>query len=201
MTRRERMERRRDRRLEWADGRDSKAAVLLKQNEPYQGDCAFNTQPGHIPERARAIARTDRACEHHDMANHHRSKAAGIDAQLDRAIYSDDPDAPERLREKIADLEAERARMKDINAQVRKGPGWGARLAAAGAPLTEDERHVLGDVAKFQPYYCTEAGPVFPPYALSNIGGNISRLRKRLAQVETERTATDDASRAADQDA
>lgn len=184
MTRRERMERRLARRLEWAQGRASKSAALRKSNEPYRGDHAFNTQPGHIPERARAIARDDKAFEHDNMAAHHLSKADGIEAQLERSIFSDDPDAPERLRERIAGLEAQRARMKAINAQVRKGPGWQARLEAAGINLTDHERADLVAVAKYQPYYCTPHGPVFPPYALSNLGGNIARLRKRLAEVE-----------------
>lgn len=184
MTRRERMERRLARRLEWAQGRASKAAALRKSNEAYRGDYAFNTQPGHIPERARVIARDDKAFEHHNMAAHHEAKAAGIEAQLERSIFSDDPDAPERLRERIAGLEAQRVRMKAINAQVRKGPGWGARLEAAGITITDDERAELLSVAKFQPYYCTEHGPVFPPYALSNLGGNIGRLRKRLSEIE-----------------
>lgn len=49
MTRRERMERRLQRRLEWAESRAQKAEALAKQNEPFHADVAFNTQPGHIP--------------------------------------------------------------------------------------------------------------------------------------------------------
>ena len=186
MTRRERMERRLEKRLEWAESREKKAAALLKQNEPLQGDVSFNTQPGHIPERARAIAREDRAFDHVRMADHHLARADGIESQLEKSIFSDDEDAAERLAERIAELEEERSRMKTINAEIRKGEGWQARLQAKGLELTARETQILSDVARFQPYYADKKTgiAVFPPYALSNLSGNISRLKKRLSQIE-----------------
>lgn len=184
MTRRERKEARLARRLEWAAGRTAKAEALDTANAPFRGDWAFNTQPGHIPERARVIARSERAWEHRTMAAHHESKADGIAHQLETSIFSDDPDAPERLRERIAGLEAERERMKQINKAIAKGTGWEDRLRADGLELTEREKRTLLDVARFQPYYCKDGRPVFPPYALSNLGGNIRRLRLRLEQIE-----------------
>ena len=190
MTRRERKETRLTRRLDWASGRRDKARRLEAANEPFRGDVAFNTQPGHIPERARAIARSDRAWEHQKMAAHHDAKAAGIAHQLDTSVFSDDPDAPERLRERIAGLEQEQERMKKINKVIRKGAGWEERLAAAGLSLTAREKQVLTDVARFQPYYGTPHGVVFPPYALSNLGANVRRLKARLVSIEARRGET-----------
>ena len=173
------------RRLDWAKGREDKAAALNRYTDRYRGDIAFNTQPGHIPERARVIRMSEKAHEHAQMAAHHESKADGIAHQLERSIFTDDPDAPERVRERIAELEAERDRMKAVNAEIKRGPGWEVRLTASGAPLTEREKKVLLDVARFQPYYCKNGVPVFPPYALTNLGGNIRRLKGRLVAVDS----------------
>lgn len=184
MTRRERKEARMQRRLDWAVGRDKKAASIDAYTDRYRGDIAFNTQPGHIPERARVIRMQDRAFQDRTMAEHHRSKADGIAHQLERSIFTDDQDASERLRERIAGLEAERNRMKAVNAEIKRGPGWEARLTAAGTALTEREKKLLLDVARSQPYYCKNGVPVFPPYALTNLGGNIRRLKGRLAAAD-----------------
>ena len=119
-TRRERAEARAARRREWAGGRQAKADALAAQNAPYRGDIAFNTQPGRIPERDRANQRDARAWEHTKMAAHHEAKADGIEAQLERTIFDDDPDACERLAERIAGLEAKRAAAKAFNAERRK---------------------------------------------------------------------------------
>ncbi len=181
----------RDRRLakaerlrEWARKREEAAAQTFKTGEQYRGDIAFNTQPGHIPERARLIAREDRAHESLSKARAMKSRAAGIEAAADHAIYSDDPDAVEALTTKIAHLETQRARMRTINAAIRKGLGWEARLAEMGGPLTEREGAALLRIARYTPYHCKNGVPSFPAYALSNLGGNISRLRKRLAQLK-----------------
>lgn len=184
LTRRERAEARLARRLEWAASRNAKAAAVARESERYRGDHAFNTQPGHISERARLIRREERAWDDRKMALHHEEKAAGIAAQLDRTIFTDDHDAPQTLRARIAELETRQARMKAINAVLRKGPGWGARLDAAGLTLTDREKADLETVARFQPYYCKNGAPIFPPYALSNLSGNIRRLKGRLEAVD-----------------
>lgn len=62
-TYRERREARAERLRGFAEKREATAAATFKSHEQYRGDHAFNTQPGHIPERARVIAREDRAHE------------------------------------------------------------------------------------------------------------------------------------------
>src|SRR3990167_7077850 len=47
----------------WAAKRRSEAERVFDHNSHYTGDIAFNTQPGHIPLRARVIARNKRADE------------------------------------------------------------------------------------------------------------------------------------------
>src|SRR3990167_4134387 len=105
MNTRERLEAKVERREEWAAGRREKAAVVAHEAERYRGDYAFNTQPGHIPERARLIKREERAYEDSKMADHHDSKAAGLARQLDRSVFSDDADAIARLEARIAENE------------------------------------------------------------------------------------------------
>jgi hypothetical protein len=189
MTRRERKEAKLARRLEWAEGRDKKATQGFNRARSIADGIPFG-QPilvGHHSEGQERIESGMRAgVESQQMAAHHRSKADGLQRQLDTSIFSDDPDAPERLRERIAGLEAEQERMKKINRICRKGAGWEERLAAAGIVMTEREQKVLADVARFQPYYIKNGCPTFPPYALSNLGGNIRRLKDRLAQIEAQ---------------
>lgn len=164
MTRRERMEARADKRDEWAAGRAEKAAGLHRQNEPYRGDHAFNTQPGHIPERARANARDVRALEHAQVAEEHANRAHGLRLQLDHAIYDDDPDIRERLTERIAVLEAQRDRMKARNAEYRK-----------------EHRAELKGATKYER---NQAVP-YPTWQVTNLGANIRRNVQRLEALDS----------------
>lgn len=174
-TYRERREARADRLREWADKRESKAEAIHTANEAYRGDHAFNTQPGHIPERARVIARTERAFEHSAKATEMRRKAENIEAAADRAIYSDDPDAVERLTEKLADLEAQRDRIKRYNASCRKG-------ARDISILDDAQREKLLSIAKVASFQLGPNGE-YPRYGLSNLSGVIKTARDRLAKL------------------
>jgi hypothetical protein len=160
MTYRERRAARADRLRGWADTRQTNAAAALATGDKYRGDTAFNTQPGHIPERARLIARTDRAFESLAKAASMDRRADEIERQADHAIYSDDADAIERLTEKIARLEAEREAMKTANAAFRK---------------------VAKDKLKAEPSaYQRDLMMPHQGYESQNLSGNISRLRNRL---------------------
>lgn len=176
MTYRERMEAKLERRRIWADARDKKAAGLLKRNEPFRGDHAFNTQPGHIPERARVIAREDKAFEHMGMAGHHRAAADGLERALNRSIFSDDPNAKEAIEARIKENEAKRERMKLINKLYRKGDA--AKLAELGLNY-EAMKTRLED-----PKTLSWCRIPYAAYELSNLGGRITADRKRLTAVK-----------------
>lgn len=127
LTYRERRERRAERRRTWA-GREGKADAAHQASHDATAGIPFG-QPilvGHHSEgkHRRAIERSQRqatkAIEHSDMARRHRQAADTIDAQLDASIYDDDPDAIDRLRERIEQREAKRDRMKKANADYRK---------------------------------------------------------------------------------
>src|SRR5262249_8713764 len=113
--------------------------------------------------------------EHGRMADRMGQCAANIEAALEASIYDDDPDAVERLRERLATLEAERDRIKAYNASCRRGqpdPGL----------LDERQRETLGSVRRVAPDQLGKGGS-FPSYALSNLNGNLARNRQRLARL------------------
>jgi hypothetical protein len=174
MTYRERREARAARLREWAAKRESSANAQLRSQPDLRSDWAFITQPGHIPERARMNAADDRAFRSLDKAESMNARAAEIERQADHAIYSDDPDAAERLRERIADLEAKRSRYAAENAAHRKAH--------------------RAELAAMTPYQRSQAVP-HAAYELSNLGGNISRLRARLDAIEHPRPTWFHASR------
>lgn len=172
MTYRERREARAERLREYAAKRESGAAAIHRSQEPYRGDHAYNFQPANPNSslarlRRRENARTERAFESESKAREMASRAETIDRQAERAIYSDDPDAPERLRERIAELEAEREEKKARNRAFRK-------------------EHA-GELKAMSAYQRSQAVP-HPSYELQNLGGNIGRQKARLAQLEREQT-------------
>jgi hypothetical protein len=106
MTRRERLERKLEKRREWAAGRQADAAAHFQASHNIFDSIPMR-QPilvGHHSERAhrRALERSDnhmhKGCESADMAKLHEQKADGIAAQLERSEFSDDDDALERLQ-------------------------------------------------------------------------------------------------------
>jgi len=76
--RQEAADRKADRYDGWAEKRKEKAAALLKPSEHFRDDHAFNTQPGHIPMRARIIAQEERAFESLDKAREMEAKAGRL---------------------------------------------------------------------------------------------------------------------------
>lgn len=185
MTYRERREARADRLRGWAEKREAAAGATFAAHEQFRGDHAFNFQPGHIPERARVIAREDRAFESLQKAASMTARAENIERAAAAAIYSDDPDATERLAEKIADLEMQRARIVAYNASCRAAAKTGGHgdLGILKFDTPAGLRNLQGMVES-----CARAGQLkpgwaLPAYATTNLSGNISRLRERLARL------------------
>ena len=188
-TYRERREARAERLREWADKREAKASAAYDGARRIADTIPLG-QPvlvGHHSEgrHRRDLDRIDngyrRSFEHATKAERMRSKADNIDAAADRAIYDDDPDAIDRLRDRIAELEAERARITAYNKSCRKA----AKTGGTGDLSLLDDRQrkeiaTLARVAAFQ----VRPGGAFPAYATSNLSGNIGRYRKRLEALE-----------------
>jgi hypothetical protein len=181
MTYRERREARAERLRGWADRRTKNAEATLAADDalPYADDIAFLTQPGRIVERERMNRREHAAYRSLEKAEEMRRKADHIAHAADHAIYSDDPDAAERLGERIADLEEQRARIASYNADCRRM----ARIGRMGdlsilSPAQQRAALVMAQAGQLR------AGGALPGYAASNLSGNIARLRARLARIE-----------------
>lgn len=186
-TYRERREARIERLEGWAEGRAAKAEEAFRASDlreevsgiPFGQPilAGHHSQRRHqrVVERAQAAA--NRGLEHADMAERHASRAANIQRQLDRSIYSDDHDAVERLAEKLAALEAERDRVKAYNASCRKA----AKTGGTGdtSLLDDAQRADLATSIRVTPYAIGKGGAM-PAYVLTNLSGNITRTRKRL---------------------
>lgn len=112
-----------------------------------------------------------KGCEASDRAAEleHRAAAVGTGG-----ISSDDPEAVEKLTDKVSELEAKRDAMKSANTHYRKNgnlDGWDgpAELAKHGM-----------ETLRISPYHKVP----FPSYALQNIGARIRDAAKRAARLE-----------------
>lgn len=186
MTRRERLEAKLEKRQEWAEGRERKAAAAFSGAREAVAGIPFG-QPilvGHHSEKRhrRALERSDArmraGIESSNMAEHHRSAAAGLERQLEGSIFSDDPDAIEALEAKARELEAERDRRKLVNKLYKKGDAAG--LAELGLDLESIRAKLEGASS-----WCRVP---FPSYSLTNLGARIRDARKRI-EIVRERQA------------
>lgn len=196
MTYRERREARAARRLEWAESRRRKAEAANDRGHAIADAIPFG-QPILVGHHSEAHARRDQArigsamrqtYEHTQMAEHHERAAATIEAQLERSIYDDDPDAVERLRERIADLEAVRDQAKAANAAYRKivrgkddaAQETALREAVAAGTLSAAAFKQAEETRRIWRAHDWD----YPPYSLTNLTANIARNRERLARLQ-----------------
>lgn len=184
MTMRERMERRAELRREWAQKRVAKAESAFKAARAV-ADMIPLGQPiliGHHSEKgaradAKRIENGMRAgIESERMAVRHERAAETLESRLKRNIFSDDADAAENLKKRIADRERMVERMKFVNKAHAKFAKTGAM--PEGVSEAEAEK-----IRNYKPTYSWEPHP-YPPYALSNLRQQIAADRKRLALVE-----------------
>lgn len=138
----------------------------------------------HSESRHRAaIARSDaamrRAVEADDKAKHYERAAAAVGTG---GVSSDDPDALDKLRAQLATAEACQANMKAANRVVKsKKTDDQKRAALVASGYSED---AAADLLK--PDFCGRVG--FAAYQLSNNNANITRLRKRIEELEQRRS-------------
>ena len=144
---------------------------------------------GHHSERRhrKLIERADndmrKGCEAMDLARD-LGRRADV-AERSDAVDSRDPEAPDLLRAKLVDREAEHARMKAINAAHKRYLADPASLEADGIAVP-----IAQAVRDYAPVVPWQSRP-FPAYCLSNSNKEISRLRDRIAALEA-RAATPD---------
>jgi hypothetical protein len=174
MTYRERRLRRAERLREWSAGNEQKSEQRGAAADEIMSHIPMG-QPilvGHHSERRhrKDLAKIEAGIvASHELADKAAAQARAadeIEAQAAGAIYDDDPDAIERLSEKIVKLEAERNAMKDANARYR--------------------REYRAELAAMDPYERARAVP-YPTWSITNLGGNITRCRQRLVRLQREK--------------
>lgn len=154
---------------------------------------------GHHSEKRhrRDIDKIDRsmrkAIDLDSKASHYERKAESYGAS--GAIMSDNPDAIDLLREKLAAMQAERENYKAANkllaAVYRKAKkalghephtvGQWETLIGSLAVSDELRRQMLAGVRMAPSYQFVKFG-----YQITNLGGNIRRVEKRIAAMERE---------------
>jgi uncharacterized protein DUF3560 len=159
-----------------AMSKSSAQSAFVQQMSWSQRTIGHHSEKRHRKDLNRIDQHFAAAKEHHDKAEYFRRRAAA--AESNRAIFSDDPDATEKLVDKIERLKKRQGVMKRANQLIRKADREG--LADLGFSDETIAKLLIEDFA----------GRVgFPNYALTNNSANIRRLEQRLAAI---RNAQDD---------
>lgn len=190
MTTRERLERKLEKRREWAAAAAARSEEAFNRAHNLTAPIPFG-QP-NVGGRLtgvlkRANSAMSRSCAESDKAQYHEDKAEGLERALEMNIYSDDPDAVEKLQARIAELEEIQDTCKIANKVIREKKLTDEEKAEKIAMLTG---------AKLEAARQWVAAGGFPSYSLTNNNANIRRLEKRLAEIKarSERSAKAEAS-------
>jgi hypothetical protein len=134
------------------------------------------SEKGDRAYRARIDGKYDHAMEHLKTAEYYDQRASS--AESNRAIMTDDPSAPAKLRVKLEKLEKLQALMVAANKVVRaKKPREDQIKALVSLGLTETQAHKL-----FVPDFAGRVG--FPAYELQNNNAEIRRLKERIEKLD-----------------
>ena len=183
MTRRERLERKIEKRQQWAASAEAKASREHELSHNLVKDIPMG-QPilvGHHSEghHRRTLDRSwnalGRAVEQTKKAEMHESKAANLEHLLDRAIFSDDSNAIEAIQARIEENEAKREQMKKINALYRKGDVAGLEALGINLDTLKVKLAAAGSYWGSAPHL---------PYEMSNLGGRIQADKKRIEAIK-----------------
>lgn len=187
MTRRERLERKLEKREEWAGKAHERSDQAAGRVAAIAGNIPLG-QPilvGHHSERRhrkdveRIHSGMRKACEQEKLAKHHESKAEGLAAQLGSTIFSDDGNAIEALKAKIAELEAFCERAKALNAAWKRWKKSGDPSELHGLGLT-DER-IIEIEKKTSAWW--DKNPVTASKQ-TNKRAEIRRCKQRIVEIE-----------------
>lgn len=123
--------------------------------------------------RDRIDQKMGKSIEASEKAAYYEQKAQA--AENNTAISSDDPDALDKLQEKLDGLKEKLSFMKCVNAYYRKNK------TCQGCEGVSPELAAKMDES-MKTAYSWETAP-FPPYALSNNNANIKRIEGRIKQL------------------
>ncbi len=125
-----------------------------------------------------------KSVEHSTKARYYEDRAQTI--ENDRTIYSDDPQAIQKLKQRLADLEEYQTWMKTINKLCRSKKLTDEEIAER----LEDEYGCSASVVHrlLNPQYSWAASRYekrgFQTWRLSNNNANIRRIKERIARLE-----------------
>ncbi len=149
-----------------------------------------HSEKGHRRLLDRSWNKLGQAVQEGRKGEYYKEKAAA--AAGNTAIFSDDPDAIEKLEEKIAQAQQHQEWMKAINKICRsKKTTTEQKIATLHEEHTFDERTID---SLLNPEYSFEK-PGFQSWRLSNNSANIRRMKQRLAQLvkaESEETTDEE---------
>lgn len=172
---------------------------LFRRAWATEGGCmsSFITGPSKFPvaKNAKRMASRDRAyaaiTEHATAARKAVERRAWPHGHPDGPVRGSNPDAPEILRERIANAKAQQERMRDVNKAIRAAkPKTPDAQAEAVRLLTGWPWAICRKL--IEPDFCGRVG--FADYELTNNSANIRRMEQRLAVIENRREQGDRAS-------
>lgn len=131
----------------------------------------------HRRDVARVESFMQRCLSENRKSDYYARKVAA--AENNTSISSDDPDALDKLREKLEGLQKKQERMKYIN-KVHAAYLKNNQSIQKYTDLTEKE---VSTIINYVPKYSWEKHP-FPPYAITNNGANIRTVEKRIQVLE-----------------
>lgn len=146
-----------------------------------------HSERGHRADLKRIHGHYQAAYEEDSRAKYWEQRAEA--AESNSAISANDPDAIEKLREKLAAAEAHHARRVEQNKRLRKAritpdhPQLREELASKSLGLTDNEANSLYLFAINFAYQCRPYVK-WPPYDLANSKGRINQVKERIAQLE-----------------
>ena len=200
MTRRERLERKLERRQEWAEKADARSSAAIETARKITENIPFgqpilvghHSEAGHRRAIDRSAAQMDKGVAEHRLAEHHRSKAEGLENYLENTIFDDDPDAVEKIEAKLAGLEKSQQVMVAANKICRN-----KKLDEAGKIAALVELGLSDENAKelLHPKYSWQSVG-FQSYSLQNNNANIRRYRGRLESIKRRKTLVERAENA-----
>jgi hypothetical protein len=136
-----------------------------------------HSEKRHRADAARIDNNMRKGVEATDKASYYAEKAANVGTG---GISSDDPEAIDKLREKLAGLEQAQATMKDAN-KICKSKKLTEEQKASGLVELGIKPDQAGRLITGENNY---GRPGFPAYSLSNNNANIRRLKERIEQLE-----------------
>ncbi len=135
-----------------------------------------HSEKGHRSHLNKIDNNMRKSIEASSKAGYYADKAKHI--EKDTTIYSDDPEAIVKLKEKVAALEKRQKIMKDAN-KIIKSKRPEAEKVEELQSLGMSEKSAIQIM---EPDYCNRIG--FASYSLTNNNANINRNKKRLVQLQ-----------------